>query len=141
MRTGRAISMGDLSHNFSRHEFRCHGAICCAGTSAPRQTLVIALQILRVAFNCKIRVNRGFSCNIHNKAVGGVFLGWHTRGGAADIEFEKPVETKALISHCKKCKEIGCLILYDTHIHVDIRPRTNGRLLLIDKRKIRREYL
>lgn len=126
--------MGDLSRNFSRHEFRCHGASCCAGTSAVQSVLVEVLQCIRKEFGKPIHINRGFSCNVHNRAVGGVFLGWHTRGGAADCQYLDGVHGDRIVSLCKLLPQVGCIILYDHHWHIDLRPRLRGRMHVIDKR-------
>lgn len=126
--------MGDLTRNFSRHEFRCHGASCCAGTSAPQEAFVKELQAIRSQFGQPIHVIRGFSCNVHNKAVGGVFLGWHTRGGGGDMQYLPGVHGYQLVTFCRTRPKIGMLILYDNHWHMDIRPRLSGRMTLIDKR-------
>lgn len=126
--------MGDQSTNFDLHEFRCLGSVCCAGTSVVLPDLVYVLQAIRTYFGVAVHINRGFSCNVHNKAVGGVLRGWHTRGGAVDCKYLSGVSGTRLVAFCRALPQVGMLILYDTHWHMDVRPRVRGHMKLIDKR-------
>ncbi len=126
--------MGDLSKNFSRWEFKCRGDKCCGHSAPVLPELVRELQNLRTAVDEPIYLTRGFSCNVHNTAVGGVPSGWHTLGGGADCLNPVFCNTEKLINLCGFSSKIGILILYDFHFHIDIRPRINGVLAVIDKR-------
>lgn len=123
--------MGDLTENFSRREFTCHGKDCCDQTAVASARLVHALQRIRTHFGIPIHITRGFSCNKHNRHVGGVPDSWHTRGGAADCQYLHGISGDLIVEYCKRIPLIGIIILYDTHWHIDIRPRKMGRLHLI----------
>lgn len=84
--------MGDLSANFSRHEFACH---CGCGADFVNHDLVTALQLLRDALNNPILINSGIRCVEYNKKCGGAKHSQHLLGKAADIHV-KGMTTKAL---------------------------------------------
>ena len=126
--------MGNLSANFSLHEFQCHGGRCCGHTSAPQVALVEVLQQIRYHFGLPLGINRGFSCNRHNNDIGGNPNSYHVRGAAADCKYLAGISGYKLVEYCKRIPTVGIIILYDSHWHIDIRPRKLGRLLLIDKR-------
>lgn len=60
--------MGDLTKNFSRHEFACN---CGCGADRISLILVDKLQNVRDMFGKRIDINSGVRCKAHNKAVGG----------------------------------------------------------------------
>ncbi len=60
--------MGDVTRNFSRHEFACH---CGCGLQDPHPVLVCGLQELRDIIGERITVTSGCRCPDHNAAIGG----------------------------------------------------------------------
>ena len=73
--------MGDLSRNFSRHEFHCR----CCGRAELNPRLVEALQELRDLAGRAVRITSGYRCPDHNRAEGGSKRSQHLLGNAADI--------------------------------------------------------
>jgi len=76
--------MGDLSKNFSRHEFACK----CCGDIKVDPRLLIALQDLRNLAGVPIKVLSGYRCPVHNREVNGSKYSQHLLGKAADIVVE-----------------------------------------------------
>jgi uncharacterized protein YcbK (DUF882 family) len=74
--------MGDLTKNFSRHEFACKDN-CGFDNINPR--VVFMAQVIRDALGEPIRINSACRCEKHNAAVGGVKGSYHTTGQAADL--------------------------------------------------------
>ena len=77
--------MGDLSRNFSRHEFACK---CGCGEAEVSPFLIEVLQRLRDILGVPITVTSGRRCTAHNAAVGGAKNSQHLLGLAADIRAE-----------------------------------------------------
>lgn len=73
--------MGDLTKNFSQHEFACP----CCGESETDLTLVEILQNIRDDLGSSISISSGYRCEEHNRSVGGVDSSSHTKGLAVDI--------------------------------------------------------
>lgn len=73
--------MGDLTHNFSRHEFACK---CGCGFDDVDDNLVIVLQLIRETANMPIYILSGCRCPPHNIAVRGMIDSYHKSGKAAD---------------------------------------------------------
>lgn len=76
--------MGDLSKNFSRHEFLCP----CCKEGDPHPLLIQTLQKLRDLAQVPVKVNSGYRCPKHNKEVGGAKNSQHMENLAADIDVE-----------------------------------------------------
>lgn len=74
--------MGNLTENFSLHEFTCK---CGCGKNGVSMRLVVDLQTLRDRFNKPIKVTSGVRCEKHNRNVGGSPRSQHLLGHAADI--------------------------------------------------------
>lgn len=114
--------MGDLTTNFSSHEF---GTSIPASAASDVLELARNLQVLRDHLGRPVYINSGFRTQSHNKKVGGRPKSQHLSGKGADIkvtdlapkELFRIIET--LIS-TGKMKQ-GGLGLYKTHIHYDIR--------------------
>ncbi len=123
-----------LSENFFRFEFVCHGTNCCGKSMPVDPMLVKVLQDIRDYFGKPIHINRGFSCIKHNSKIGGSPHSWHTVGGAADCKFIPTVPKLELYNYAIKLPELGGFGFYDTHWHVDIRPRINGEVFMWDRR-------
>ena len=81
--------MGDLTKNFSKQEFECHGEDCCGHSAPIARNLLIGLQLLRDKVG-PITVSSGFRCNTHNarEGIGGAKNSQHILGTAADVSAE-----------------------------------------------------
>lgn len=77
--------MGDLSENFSRHEFACK---CGCGHDTVDAELLDILEKIREHFGRRMDINSGCRCHMHNRAIGGAPESWHIRGRAADVEVD-----------------------------------------------------
>lgn len=75
--------MGDLSANFSRHEFKCKCGNCSCDTVDAE--LLRVLEQTRLDLGAAITVNSGNRCINHNRRVGGATESQHVRGRASDI--------------------------------------------------------
>jgi uncharacterized protein YcbK (DUF882 family) len=74
--------MGDVSANFSRHEFACPDN---CGFDAVDIELLNHLEDVRHYFGKPITINSGCRCAIHNAHVNGSLKSQHMRGKAVDI--------------------------------------------------------
>jgi len=114
--------MGDLSKNFSRHEFECR----CCGRAEINQRLVDALQELRDLAGLPVRVTSGYRCPEHNQAIGGATRSQHLLGTAADIVVRGiiPAEMYRLAEDIEAFHNGGIGVYPDKgFIHVDVRDR------------------
>mgnify|MGYP001574179078 CR=1 FL=1 len=113
--------MGDLSAHFSSLEFICHCG-CRQGGNRIDARLIALLEALRETVAAPIRINSGFRCPKHNKAVGGEPHSYHMTGQAADITVEGM--TPAIVaSAAEKLKGIGGIGKYKTWTHIDCGPK------------------
>lgn len=83
--------------------------------------------------NKPIAVTSAFRTLDYNSAVGGARASQHVQGRALDIVHSKltPIEVhRALreLQHAGKLPLLGGLGDYPTFVHIDIRPKINGRL-------------
>ena len=60
--------MGDVTRDFSRHEFECR---CGCGLADPHPLLVVGLQQLRDLAGVPFRITSGCRCEQHNSDEGG----------------------------------------------------------------------
>jgi len=114
--------MGDLSLNFSRHEFVC---MCGCGYNQVAPQLVESLQQLRDLAGCPVIVTSGLRCESHNRKVGGHEHSYHIYGMAADVTFGiRNVDAMARLAEEVPRFEGGGIgrIYSGNAIHVDIRP-------------------
>ena len=112
--------MGNLSKNFSRHEFECR----CCGRAEINPRLVDALQQLRDLAGQPVRIFSGYRCPEHNRAVGGATRSQHLLGNAADIVVRglTPVEMYRLAEDVEAFRNGGIGLYPDKgFIHVDVR--------------------
>ncbi|PXF60098.1 MAG: peptidase M15 [Deltaproteobacteria bacterium] len=112
--------MGDLSKNFSRHEFACR----CCGRTKINQRLVDALQELRDLTGEPVRISSGYRCPEHNQAIGGATRSQHLLGTAADIVVigMTPAEMYRLAEDVEAFRNGGIGVYPDKgFIHVDVR--------------------
>ena len=109
--------MGDISKNFSRHEFKCS---CCDFATVDVELLKL-LELIRSHFNQPVTITSGCRCRLHNTAVSGAYASKHLLGIAADIKVrDVSVDDVYNFIDGHAPNKYG-LKLYDTWIHVDIR--------------------
>lgn len=112
--------MGNLSKNFSRHEFKCP----CCNTLKLNPRLTIALQDLRDLAGEPILILSGYRCQNHNANVGGAVHSQHMLGRAADIRImNHNTEEMAQLAEQVPAFHHGGIGTYtgQNRIHVDIR--------------------
>lgn len=112
--------MGDLSKNFSRHEFACR----CCDRAEINQRLVDALQELRDLAGLPVGVTSGYRCPEHNRAIGGAPRSQHLLGTAADISVRgmTPGQMYRLAEDVEAFRNGGIGVYPDKgFIHVDVR--------------------
>lgn len=117
--------MGDLTKNFSRREFACHGEGCCGHSAPINLFLVEGLQIARDRIASRIVVNRGFSCLTYNRILGSDDTSQHPKGNAADF-FSPEYDLVKLYEEILNIPRfaLGGVHLYLDRgfIHADVRP-------------------
>lgn len=113
--------MGDLTANFSRHEFRCK---CGCGFDDVSPDLVKGLQQLRDLCGRPVIVNSACRCPEHNRRVGGAAKSRHLEGKAADIVIRglTPRQMADLAEQIDVFQK-GAILIYPARgfIHVDVR--------------------
>jgi len=114
-----------MTNNFSKYEFDCKCG-CEMPDSVFENVKKVAQQLQKVRdiiFE-PIKINSGYRCPSHNKAVGGASRSQHLLGTASDIVVSQynPNETYGLLDSFMG-KEIlqGGLGSYNTFTHYDIR--------------------
>lgn len=106
--------MGDITNNFSRHEFKCP----CCGAEGVSQILVQTLQDARDDYGQPINVSSGFRCQRHNAMVGGSENSSHLTGMGADILCKDPGDRFELLTVVLRYFDrVG---VYARHLHVDV---------------------
>lgn len=105
--------------HFKQAEFRCH---CCGGLGPGIHiNLLILLEALRYKFGGhSVRINSGYRCAKHNKAVGGGTKSQHLYGNAADIVISG-ISPYAVWSSSNIYNVNGGVGKYNTFTHVDCR--------------------
>ena len=120
--------MGDLSRNFSRHEFACK---CGCGEAEVSPFLIEVLQRLRDILGVPITVTSGRRCAAHNAAVGGAKNSQHLQGLAADIRAEGWT-AKDLLRVLKILVRANALyvgyayVVTENVVHIDVRQPESG---------------
>lgn len=113
--------MGDLSKDFSRHEFACK---CGCGFDTVDAELLNVLQDIRDHFGRPIIISSACRCDKHNKKVGGSDDSQHKLGRAADINVKRmPPESVQRYLEGKYTGAYG-IGRYSTFTHID--TRSNG---------------
>ena len=116
--------MGDISHNFSRHEFACS---CGCGFEAVDAELIKILENTRAYFGGKpLHINCACRCLSHNKSIGSKDTSKHVKGMAVDFHIKgvAPVDIAWYIDR-HYLKERGGIGIYDKWknpgVHIDVR--------------------
>ena len=113
--------MGDLSRNFSAHEFRCR---CGCDRAEINPRLVEALQALRDLAARPVRITSGYRCPDHNRSKGGKPRSQHLLGKAVDVVIDGFTVTQmyCLADKVAAFRNGGLGIYPDNGIiHVDVR--------------------
>ena len=107
--------MGNITHNFSRHEFACK---CGCGLDNIDNQIVHRLQVVRDIIGVPIIIGSGCRCKEHNYAVDGRPASLHLEGRAIDWtveDEEKLMEAGSLLANWS-----GGFHHYSNFIHTDI---------------------
>ncbi len=110
--------MGDLSENFSRHEFGCR---CGCGFDTVDAELLVLLQQARDHFKASIRIVSGCRCAAHNTKVGGAAGSQHLYGRAADIACAGASPAELYAFFASRYPDRYGLGRYATWAHIDSR--------------------
>ncbi|MFQ5451467.1 MAG: D-Ala-D-Ala carboxypeptidase family metallohydrolase [Nitrospinaceae bacterium] len=110
--------MGNLTKNFSRHEFQCH---CGCGEGIVRMELVEKLQRVRDHIGAPVIINSAYRCETHNREVGGSPTSSHLRSWAVDIRCDGSSHRYLLLEHLidEGFRRIGVAWNF---IHADMDP-------------------
>ena len=89
--------------------------------------LAEALEDLRALAGKPLHLTSGYRSPDYNRKIGGASASQHVQGIAADVVTADQIKLAALAS---QIPEIGAIGLYPgrAFIHVDLRPRVNGKL-------------
>ena len=116
--------MGDLTEHFNSIEFACRGRNCCGGLAIVAPILIDYAERLRCRLDVPLRINSGFRCLTHNRAVHGSPKSNHCRGTAIDIQVPVGITMQALYEAAliPLSSAPFRFILYPTRhfIHVDL---------------------
>lgn len=118
-----------LTKNFSEAELACK----CCGQVPMDATLLRKLQLLRDLAAEPLDITSGYRCAARNAVVGGAKDSYHMKGMAVDIAC--PGTDKARrYKLVKLALEVGFggIEISKAHIHCDVRPPSQGVLLLLD---------
>jgi len=118
-----------LSLYIDSEDFACKGMACCGNSFPADRELLQALDELQALVcllpkyeDAQIKINSGFRCRTHNRAVNGSFSSFHTRGMAADIRVDNmPPHVLACLAIQIASLSSGGIGVYSTFIHVDVR--------------------
>lgn len=107
--------MGDITRNFSRHEFACK---CGCGFDDIDIRVVNRLQVVRDILGVEITVNSGCRCKAYNYKVGGKPASLHLEGKAIDWTVKD--EEKFMSAGKMLAGWSGGFHQYSNFIHTDI---------------------
>ena len=106
-----------VAPNFLLREFQCKDGSCQV---VLHRELLERLQALRDTLGRPVIINSGYRNPSHNKAVGGSPNSYHIKGMAADIRV--PGISPAALAEAARQAGFRGVIIYDTFVHVDVRP-------------------
>lgn len=112
--------MGDLSENFSRHEFKCKCGEC--EQIGPDPDLIDVLQTIRDHFGVPVTIHSGHRCPAYNRRVGGASRSQHMKGTAADFTVQDVTNNTVQSYVLELMAGRGGVGRYRTFTHVDVRP-------------------
>ena len=124
-------SLGDLSTNFWKSEFRCPCKKCRRKKVRVSQLLIFKLEMLRVALGDKpVIINSGNRCPEENERVGGDPNSAHINGLAADIR----VKGVSILDIGLAAEKIGGLRIgiAKTYCHLDVKPPSPSRFWIYE---------
>ena len=132
---GNKKSLGDLSTNFWKWEFRCPCPKCRRKKIRASNLLLFKLEMLRIALGNKpVIILSGNRCPEENKRVGGHPNSAHITEEAADIKIKgvKPIDVGLA------AEKIGGLRIgiARTYCHLDVRPPSPSRFWIYIWKKI-----
>ncbi|MFW0776316.1 MAG: YcbK family protein [Rickettsiales bacterium] len=113
--------MGDVSPNFSRHEFKCNCGKCDCDTID--YEILECLEAIRQHFDRVVIVTSAHRCPEHNKNVGGAKNSQHLYGRAVDIVVDSIHPNNVYTFVKSKFPDISTGV-YPGFIHLD--SRTDG---------------
>lgn len=121
--------------------FKVGEIICKDGspTYVINSEVLEGLEKLREIIGKPININSGYRSESYNKRVGGASDSQHVKGNAIDFSI-KGMSTQQIYDVIKKNNFLGHVFkgigLYDTFVHVDVRPNPHKRgYSLWDERK------
>lgn len=133
------------NHNLITPHFTWQEFACKDGTPVPEhlkynaRMLAGCLEGLRLHFQLPIIINSAYRTESYNKKVGGASQSQHLACNAVDITIKGVlpiVVFNTIRSFLKKgLLPAGCVILYDTFVHYDLR----GYIMELDYRKSKRK--
>ena len=107
----------DIAYRLTLREFqcRCRNPECVEVLFSSR--LHTSWNEARKAFKLPLKVNSGFRCLIHNKAVGGKPNSFHTKGEAIDISFVEHPKLQRERLHKILKEEFDVVLVYASFFH------------------------
>jgi len=115
--------MGDISKNFSRHEFACKCG--CEFDTVDIELAQLCEDVREFDGNDPKSPSSGCRCKKHNRDVGGAEFSKHPLGIAADLECNNPVKVYEKL--CEKYPNKFGFGLYQWGVHVDSRSGRPAR--------------
>lgn len=121
-----------LSKNFSKEELSCK----CCGKALLDPVLIRKLQLLRDNAAEPLDITSGYRCPKRNAEIGGAPNSFHMKGMAVDIALDG-VDKARRYKLVKLAFEVGFggIEVSGVHLHVDVRPPSQGVMILMDKDK------
>ena len=131
---GNNKSLGDLSTNFWKREFKCPCKKCRRKKIRVSQLLLFKLEMLRIALGNKpIIINSGNRCPEYNASISGHPNSAHIpkpEGQAADVRVKgvKPIDIGLA------AEKIGGLRIgiARTYVHLDVRPPSPSKFWIYE---------
>jgi len=117
--------MGDISENFSRHEFACHDY---CGFDTVDYELIWVLENMRTHFgDTLVFITSGCRCLRYNTKIHGADKSFHMWGQASDIKIPG-ISPKQIADYLEKeYKGFYGIGRYKTFTHIDIRSKRPAR--------------